>query len=161
MRHSDWYWASLWTDLMIKQVMMYSLTTRGGIARGGGMRDAVRLAWVGSMHRRAGIHEAMTTLTNMKRNASQQHVKLTLSWWQRDMEWMEKINLWLHTHNPCNLTTEALQSLSAGLTASDGDNIDCENTKNAGLQMQRILDWVYLKEVLTKINNHWYTFKKV
>ena len=59
--------------------MMRSLKTRGGITRGGGMSDSVRVVWIGSMYRCAGIHEAITTLTNVKRNTSEQHVELTMS----------------------------------------------------------------------------------
>ena len=64
-RRSDRYWADLWSDLITKQVMKRSLKTRGGITR--------------IMHRRAGNHEAMITLTNMKRNTREQHVQLTSS----------------------------------------------------------------------------------
>ena len=63
LRPSDRYWADLWSDLITKRVMKRSLKTRGGITREGGI---MRI-----MHRRAGNHEAMTTLTNMKRNISE------------------------------------------------------------------------------------------
>ena len=63
---------------------------KGSITRRGGMTDSVRLVWVGSMHRRADIREAMTTLTYMKHNTSEQHVELTLRG-RRDMKSMEKI----------------------------------------------------------------------
>ena len=43
------------------------------------MSDSVRVVWIGSMYRCAGIHEAITTLTNVKRNTSEQHVELTMS----------------------------------------------------------------------------------
>ena len=63
-RRSDRYWAGLWTDLIIEQVMMRSLKSRGGLTRGRGITESVRLLWLGSMHRCAGVHDAMTTLTN-------------------------------------------------------------------------------------------------
>ena len=46
------------------QVMMRSLKSRGGLTRGRGITESVRLLWLGSMHRCAGVHDAMTTLTN-------------------------------------------------------------------------------------------------
>ena len=30
---SDWYWAGLWADLIIEQVMIHSLKRTGGITR--------------------------------------------------------------------------------------------------------------------------------
>ena len=42
-RCSDQFWANLWTDLIIEQVMMHSLKKRGSITRGGGMSDSVKL----------------------------------------------------------------------------------------------------------------------
>ena len=58
------------------------------------------------------------------------------------MKSMEKIISWFGTHNPIDPTIETLQSLSTGLTASDGDNINCNDAKNVGLQMQMKLDRV-------------------
>ena len=132
---------------------MRSLKTRGGITRGGGMTDSVRLVWVGRMHRRVGIYETMTTLSTMKRDTSEQHVQLTSSHRQRDMKSMEKIILWFDNHSPCDPTMEALQSFSTGLAASDGDNINCNNAENVELQMQRKLDGVRFEEISMKRNN--------
>ena len=146
-RRSDWYCAGLWTDLIIEQVMMRFLKTRGEIMRGGGMTDSIRLVWVGNMHRRVGIHEAMTILTNLKRNTSEQHVELTSSLRRHDKKSMEKIISSFDTHNPFYPMMEELRSLSTGLTASDSDNINCSNAENMGLQMQRKLDGVCFKEI--------------
>ena len=105
---------------------------KGSITRRAGMTDSVRLVWVGSMHRRADIREAMTTLTYMKHNTSEQHVELTLRG-RRDMKSMEKIMSWFDTHNPFDLTTEALRSLYIGLTTLEGYNINCDHAENVWL----------------------------
>ena len=152
MRRSDRFWAGLWADLIIEQVMMRSLKTRGGITRGGGMSDSVRLVWVGSMHRRVGIHEAMTTLTNMKRNTSEQHVESTMSR-RRYMKLMEKIMSWFDIHNPFDQTMEASRSLSTGLTASNDDKINCDDAENVGIQIQKKLDGVCFEEISMKRND--------
>ena len=75
-RRSSRYWAGLWTDLGTEQVMMRSIKSRGGLTRGRGITESVRLQWILSMHKCAGIHEAMTTMTNMKTKTSEQHVEL-------------------------------------------------------------------------------------
>ena len=36
-RRSDRYWAGLWTDLVIEQVMMRSIKSRGGLTQGRGV----------------------------------------------------------------------------------------------------------------------------
>ena len=41
-RRSDRFWAGLWTDLIIEQVMMSSLKSRGGLTRGRGVTESVR-----------------------------------------------------------------------------------------------------------------------
>jgi hypothetical protein len=65
-RRNDRYWAGLWTDLIIEQVMMRSLKSRGGLTRGRGVTESVRVMWINSMHRCAGVHDAMTTVTGLK-----------------------------------------------------------------------------------------------
>jgi hypothetical protein len=42
LRRSDRYWAGLSTDLVIEQVMMRSLKSRGGLTHGRGITDTVR-----------------------------------------------------------------------------------------------------------------------
>ena len=64
----------LWTDLIIEQVLVRSLKTRGGpITQGRGMTESVRYLWVFIMHQKAAIHDAMTALTSKCRNTSEQH----------------------------------------------------------------------------------------
>ena len=47
-RRSDRFWAGLWTDLVIEQVMMRSIKSRGGLTQGRRFTDTVRLMWVHS-----------------------------------------------------------------------------------------------------------------
>ena len=61
---SSRFWSGLWTDLAIEQVMMRSIKSRGGLMRGRGMTESVLLQRIYSMHKCAGIHNAMTTITN-------------------------------------------------------------------------------------------------
>ena len=41
-RRNSRYWAGLWTDLTIEQVMMQSIKSRGGLTRGRGLTESVR-----------------------------------------------------------------------------------------------------------------------
>ena len=90
-RRSSRYWAGLWTDLIIEQVMMRSIKSRGGLTRGRGVTETVRLQWIYSMHKCAGVHDAMTTATNLKHRTSEQHVELGTSRSKCDYEDLMKI----------------------------------------------------------------------
>ena len=45
-RRIESYWAGLWSDLAIEQVMMRSIKSRGGLTRGREMTESVRTLWV-------------------------------------------------------------------------------------------------------------------
>ena len=49
-RRSERYWAGLWLDLTIKQVLMKSLTSCGGLTHSRGLTESVRTLWVNSQH---------------------------------------------------------------------------------------------------------------
>ena len=115
-RRSDHYWAGLWTDLIIEQVMMRSLKSRGGLSRGRGITESVRLLWLGSMHRCAGVHDAMTTLTKLKLRTSEQHVELTTSRSKRDNSDIDVLLTWFNTNDPFYNNLIFLRCLSSGLT---------------------------------------------
>ena len=48
-RRSNRYWGGLSTDLIIKQVLMRSLKSTGGLTRGTGFNELQRALWVMSM----------------------------------------------------------------------------------------------------------------
>lgn len=141
-RRSDRFWAGLWTDLIIEQVMMRSLKSRGGLTRGRGVTESVRTTWINSMHRCAAIHNSMSTLTNVIHRTSEQHVDLTASRRQRDMADMEKLDAWFQTHDPFDPDIPTLRSLSTGLTAGESDNINCDDAEVVGQMIQKKLDGV-------------------
>ena len=50
-RRSNRFRAGIWSDLVIEQVMMRSVKSRGGLTRGRGMTESVIAKWIHSMHR--------------------------------------------------------------------------------------------------------------
>ena len=90
-RRSDRFSGGLWTDLVIEQVMMRSLKSRGGLTRGRGMTESVLLSWIHSMHGCASVHNSMTELTNLQHRTSEQHVELGNSRINRDNDDSDKI----------------------------------------------------------------------
>ena len=61
-RRTERQWARLWTDIVIEQVQITSLKSRGGLTRGRGMTESVRQQWLYSTQACAAIHDAMTSL---------------------------------------------------------------------------------------------------
>ena len=55
--------AGWWTNIVIEQVQIRSLKSRGGPTGGRGMTDSVRQQWVYSTQACAAIRDAMTSLT--------------------------------------------------------------------------------------------------
>ena len=62
-RCSGQYWTYLSIDLIIEQVMMRSIKSRGGLTRCRGFTEPVRLMWMYSMHNCTQVHDAITSLT--------------------------------------------------------------------------------------------------
>ena len=64
-RRSDRYWSGLSTDLIIEQVLMRSIKSRGGLTRGRGMDEIQRLIWLLGMHAFTQVNFPMQTLTGV------------------------------------------------------------------------------------------------
>ena len=102
------------------------------------------------MHKCAGIHDAMTTTTNLKHKASEQHVELGISRSNRDFSDLSKIQEWFDQHEPFDLNEERLRSLSTGLTATEGDGVNCDKTEEVGAKIQKQLNNVSVIEASVK-----------
>ena len=92
------------------------------------------------MHKCAGVHDAMTTMTEVKTKASEQHIELGRSRCKRDFQDLLKIQEWFDQHEPFDLKEVKLCSLSSGLTTALGDGINPEKAKEIGLRIQRQVD---------------------
>ena len=149
-RRSGRYWAGLWTDLSIEQVLMKSLKNRGGLTRGRGMTDSVRTLWIYSMHRCAAVHNAMTSITGLSHRTSEQHVEIGSSRCHRDEQDLHHVFKWFCQHNPFDTNETQLKSLSTGLTAAAGDGINCDDAEAIGNSIQIKLDGVSVANASVK-----------
>ena len=77
--HSDRHWTELWVHLIIEQVMMRSIKSRGGLTRGRGFAESTRYQWVHTTHECAVAHDTMTSITNSTLANSEQLVELGVS----------------------------------------------------------------------------------
>ena len=130
--------------------MMQSIKSRGGLTRGRGVTETVRLQWIYSMHNCAGVHDAMTTTTNLKHKTSEQHIDLGTSRSSWDYDDLRKIQEWFNQYESFNPNQPKLCSLSSGLTAADDDGVNCDQTEHVGAKIHKQLDRVSVKDASIK-----------
>ena len=135
MRRSEILWAGLWTDIVIEQVLMRSMKSRGGLT----MTESVRQQWVYSMHACAAINDAMTSLTGKHHTTSHQHVEFGEAMRQHDLRGMNKLLDWFRSHDLFDGNVPQLRSLASGLASNEGNGIKCDETEKVGSDIQRSL----------------------
>ena len=133
---------------------MRSIKNRGGLTRGIGITESVCLQWILSMHKYAGIREAMTMMTNMKTKANEQHIEFGRSRCKHDFQDLLKIQEWFDQHEPFDVKEVKLRSLSSGLTTTKGDDINPHKAEEVGLEIQMQLDGLNVAEASIKRRDH-------
>ena len=131
----------------LEQVLMRSLKTRGGLTHGRGVTENVILTLVHTMHTCAQVHNAMTQLTGMTSN---QHAELRASRIKRDNKDLENIKLWRKNYNPFDDNELLLRSIATGLTAMEGDGINCDEVEKIGQAIQDQLDDISITDATIK-----------
>ena len=139
-RRSDRFWGGLWSDVIIEQVMMHSLKSRGGLTRGRGVTETVRLTWIYSMHGAASVHNSMTELTNARHRTSEQHIELGKSGMKRDKDDSLKLQEWLEVYDPLDRKDASLRNVYTGVTARITDKINCDDVEKVGKGIHETLD---------------------
>ena len=147
-RRSDRYWAGLWSDLAIEQVMMRSIKCSGGLTRGRGFQESTRNQWISTAHQFASVHDAMTRLTHAEQASSDQHKDMTEARIKRDEEDFEKIYTWLKDHNPFDKSDKKLKSLSSGVVFEK--ELSCESPEEVGRSIQKQLDDMSVSDAKVK-----------
>ena len=138
-KRSERFWAGLWSDLVIQQVLMRSVKSREDLSRGRGMYENARTIWIHSMHRLAGVHGAMSALTGQIHQTSDQHVKEREARIERDQRDIRTLQNWFEDRSPFTDTKE-LVSVANGITASKESGINCDNAEEIGAKIQQSLD---------------------
>ena len=88
----------------------------------------------------------MTDVTGLVHRTSDQHVELGSTRCNRDVGDFKTILKWLAQNNPFDIQRPKLTSLSSGLTASDGDGVNCDEVEEVGLLLEENL----MKSNITK-----------
>ena len=99
-RRSDRYWAGVLSYLVIEQVLMRSVNTKGGLTLGRGLTETQRLAWLLSMPACAIVNCTLQDLTAVTYNTSDQHKESTRARQGRDSKDTEELLKVLQSRNP-------------------------------------------------------------
>ena len=91
-RRSNKFWTGLSSDLVIKQTLMRSLKTSGGLTHGSRMNEEQRSLWTMSMPVTAMYNMAMQDFNSLTYTTSNQHRETTDACLNRDIHDLAKIN---------------------------------------------------------------------
>ena len=117
-RRSDRFWAGLFTDLIIEQVLMRSMKTSGGLTRGKGMTENQCLTWVMAMPACANVNHVMQQLTQVQFNSGEQNKDMSKARQDRDYKDTQTVISCLCDRNPFSL----LRNISTGVYAHSETN---------------------------------------
>jgi len=144
-------WAGLSTDLTIEQTMMRAVKGRSGLTHGRGMTDSVRLTWVRTMPKAATIYADLCALTELDKSSdNHHHADTSLAQARRDLSDINKLVEWLEVTDPFSMEDLRLRSLGSGVTASDGDGVNCDSAEEIGRCIMKKLDNCQYAEVVMK-----------
>ena len=113
-RWRDNHWSAMPTDLIIEQVLMRSLKSKGGLTHGRGMDETQRTRWLLTMTDFAQIATEMEKLSSSKQHKSNQMPQSTMI---RDSKDTAIILEYLQSHNPFQYS-EYLVDISNGIASS-------------------------------------------
>ena len=102
------------------------------------------------MHKCAEVHDAMIDVTGLVHRTNDQHEELGSTRCNRDVGDLNTILKWIAQHNRFDIQRPELRPLSSGLTASDGDGVNCNEVEEVGLLLQGKLDDVKHHEASMK-----------
>ena len=123
---------------------MRSVKSRGGLGRWRGTDENTITRWIHSVHRLAGIHFAMSSLTGQINETSEQHVEQRESRIKRDLMYLATLQDWFEDHSPFTNFTELI-SVANGIAALKESQVNCDEAKEIGAEIQQSLDDVEFK----------------
>ena len=136
-------------EVVIQQCMMHSIKSRGGLTRGRGITNKVRLIWIHSMNAGADAHNSVMEFTNLQHKTSsiqnsieEPHIELEKNRIKRDNVDFKKIELFFEVYNLFDLEEPDLTNLCTGLIAKIDDQINYDQTEDIGKIINEKLDGI-------------------
>ena len=152
LRRTVSYWAGIYSDLYIEQVLMRNFNAVGGLTRGRGFDQTTSLVWLLSTPACAEVNRVIRDVTDLQdTNTSDEevHKDRSAARMDRDAEDVQTILHYFSERKPFSKDSKELRSLSSGVVADK--SVDADRAESLG---QAILQSMYGKSVAE------YTFRK-
>lgn len=125
LRRSDTYWAGIYSDLYIEQVLMRNIKAVGGLTRGRGFEQTTSLIWLMSSPACAEINRAMTEVTGLQDvKETVVHKDRSAARMTRDAKDAQLLLNYFTDRKPFSINSNELYSLSSGVIADASVNVD-------------------------------------
>ena len=121
-KRNEKYWAGLWSELVIEQLPMRLIKSRGGLSRERGIDENTITMWIHSVHHLVGIR---SSLTGQIHETNEQHVQQRESRIKQDLVDLATLQDWFEDHSPFNNFTELI-SIANEVTASEELQVNCD-----------------------------------
>ncbi|KAK3924286.1 Leucine--tRNA ligase [Frankliniella fusca] len=132
-RRTNKFWAGTWSDMIIEQVLMKWMKSRGGLTHGRGVSDEVVARSLHSLPEASRVMQAVEDFCGLSTGSSEQHVELRDSRQITDSQDLEKFVLWLKMHNPFEKRPVELVSLSSDVVGDS--SINCDQAEEVGKKL--------------------------
>ena len=124
-RRSGNYWAGIYSDLYIEQVLMKNIKAVGGLTRGRGFEESTSLIWLLATPACAEVNRAMRGVTGFQDdNDSNIHKDRSPARMSRDAKDVQTTLEYFSQRGPFLRDSKELRSLSSGVIAEKSVNAD-------------------------------------
>jgi len=130
-RRSDKFWSGIWSDMTIKQTLMRSMKSNGGLTHGRGITACTMTKWINSMTTMIDISQQIEQFCGVSFATTEQHVDARTSRISRDTIDVNKFFDWFKSHDPFT-KSENVMSISTGVI--EDKEINCHLAYEIGIE---------------------------
>ncbi|KYN28694.1 hypothetical protein ALC57_01884 [Trachymyrmex cornetzi] len=145
-RRSNKFFAGIHSDQTIEQTLMKLMNVEGGPFKKG-VSDSVVFKWIKGVPGTKDVLEGIEKFCNVSFNKSHQHDDASDARMTRDHADIEKLVLWLESHNPFT-TSDVFISIATGVSGDEG--INCCDAFQVGLNAMQKVDGDNFKDIKLK-----------
>ena len=125
LRRTENYWARIYTDLYLEQVLMKNVKAVGGLTRGRGFEESTSLMWLLSTPACGEVNRAMREVTGIEdMHKTEIHKDRSAARMKRDTKDVQIILNYFLERKPFASDSQELRSLSSGVIADNSVNAD-------------------------------------
>lgn len=125
LRRSENYWAGIYSDLYIEQVLMRNVKAVGGLTRGRGFEQSTSLIWLLSSPACGEVNRAIREVTSLQDiKEAEVHKDRSAARMTRDAKDVQIILNYFCERKPFSRDSKELHSLSSGVIADKSVNVE-------------------------------------